>query len=157
MTEGNNNIFLAGNDTLGYLVRPMHKKYSMACILGHPFTCGSYDRVLDLSHTSLMCTCTHLEYTRLMRMWSYRFDTPLSRFNFACLPYFPHIVLPQKFRNLWLTYLPFVWGASQKYEVFYWGFPQYLADLVTFTEDFIFCDVLPLDGIFFNFSLLACH
>ena len=34
MTEGCNDIFLAGDDALGYLAGPMHKKYSMAFIWG---------------------------------------------------------------------------------------------------------------------------
>ena len=35
MMEGNNDIFLAGDDALGRLTGPMHKKYSMTIICGH--------------------------------------------------------------------------------------------------------------------------
>ena len=34
MIEGYNDIFLAGDDALGYLAGPMHKKYFMAFIWG---------------------------------------------------------------------------------------------------------------------------
>ena len=40
--EGNNDIFFAGADALKYLAGPVHKKYSMTFIWGHPFdTCRS--------------------------------------------------------------------------------------------------------------------
>ena len=40
--EGNNDIFFAGDDALKYLAGPVHKKYSMTFIWGHPFdTCRS--------------------------------------------------------------------------------------------------------------------
>ena len=38
----NNNIFLAGDDTLGYLAGTVHKKYSMTFIRGHPFSSCEY-------------------------------------------------------------------------------------------------------------------
>ena len=48
--HGGNN-FLAGDDALGYLAGPMHEKYSMTFIWGHPFsTYGSYDQFFDSSH-----------------------------------------------------------------------------------------------------------
>ena len=38
----------AGDDTLGYLPRPIHKKYFMIFLLGNQIsTCGSYDRFFD--------------------------------------------------------------------------------------------------------------
>ena len=33
-----NNIFLAGGDTLVYLAVPVHKKYSATFVWGHPFS-----------------------------------------------------------------------------------------------------------------------
>ena len=49
--EGSNDIFLAGDNALGYLARPMHKKYSMTFIWGYLFsTCGSYDQFFDPPH-----------------------------------------------------------------------------------------------------------
>ena len=46
MMEGNNDIFLAGDNALGHLAGPMRKKYSMTFIQGNPFsTSGSYDRL----------------------------------------------------------------------------------------------------------------
>ena len=43
-----NDIFLAYGDTLVYLVKPMHKKYSTIFVLGHPFnTYVSYDRFFN--------------------------------------------------------------------------------------------------------------
>ena len=46
MMEGNNDIFLAGDDALGNLAEPLHKKYSMAFIWDHPFSmCESYVRI----------------------------------------------------------------------------------------------------------------
>ena len=43
-----NDIFLADGDTLVYLVKPMHKKYSTVFVLGHPFnTYVSYDRFFN--------------------------------------------------------------------------------------------------------------
>ena len=50
MMEGNKDIFLACDDTLGYLAGSMHEKYSMTFIWGHSFsTCGSYDQCFDPS------------------------------------------------------------------------------------------------------------
>ena len=44
MMEGNKDIFLLGNDILGYLAIPVHKKHSTTFVWGHRFsTCGSYD------------------------------------------------------------------------------------------------------------------
>ena len=58
MMEGNKDIFLAGDDGLGYLARPMYKKNSITFIWGHSFsTCGSYDRLFDASHIS---PCAHM-------------------------------------------------------------------------------------------------
>ena len=42
--EENDDIFLAGGDSLVYLAEPMHKKYSKTFVWGHPFsTYVSYD------------------------------------------------------------------------------------------------------------------
>ena len=107
MTEGNNNIFLAGNDTLGYLVRPMHKKYSMACILGHPFTCGSYDRVLDLSH---MLPNVHMYAFRVHPLFAYVIlsvwypSVPFQLFLFALLSSYCFTTEIQKFMTYVLTF-----------------------------------------------------
>ena len=47
MMEENNDIFLAGGDTLMYLIKPMHKKYS-TFVWGHPFgTYVSYDQFFN--------------------------------------------------------------------------------------------------------------
>ena len=48
--EGNNDIFLTGDNALGYLAGPMHKKYTMTFIWGHPLsTCRPYDQFFDPS------------------------------------------------------------------------------------------------------------
>ena len=61
--EGNN-IFLPGDDALGYLAG-----YSMTFILGHPFnTCRPYERFFDPSHIHLVRKFMHLEYPRLLRV-----------------------------------------------------------------------------------------
>ena len=107
MTEGNNNIFLAGNDTLGYLVRPMHKKYSMACIWSHPFTCGSYDRVLDLSH---MLPNVHMYAFRVHPLFAYVIlsvwypSVPFQLFLFALLSSYCFTTEIQKFMTYVLTF-----------------------------------------------------
>ena len=36
--EGNNDIFLVDDDTLEYLAGPVHKKYSITFVWGHPFS-----------------------------------------------------------------------------------------------------------------------
>ena len=75
MREGNNDIFLAGDDALGYLTRPMHKRYSMTFIWDHPFsTCGCYDQFFKHPTSPFVRTCTHLEYPHILRKWSHRFD-----------------------------------------------------------------------------------
>ena len=38
MMEENNDIFYAGGDTLVYLAKPKHKKYSETFVWGHPFS-----------------------------------------------------------------------------------------------------------------------
>ena len=38
MMEENNDIFLAGDDVLVYLAVPVHKKYSITFVWGHPFS-----------------------------------------------------------------------------------------------------------------------
>ena len=49
MMEENYDIFLAGNDSLVYLAKPMYKKYSTTFFLGYPFsTYISYDRFFNL-------------------------------------------------------------------------------------------------------------
>ena len=49
--DGSNDIFLAGDNALGYLARPMHKTYSTTFIWGYLFsTCGSYDQLFDPPH-----------------------------------------------------------------------------------------------------------
>ena len=69
MIEGNNDIFSAGGDTLGYLAGPMHKKYSMTFIWGHPFSAVALmTNFLTLPTSPLAHTCTYLEYPRLLRM-----------------------------------------------------------------------------------------
>ena len=48
MTEVNNDLFLAGGDTLAYLVESMPKKYSATFAWGRPFsTYVSYDRFFN--------------------------------------------------------------------------------------------------------------
>ena len=60
MMEENNDIFLAGDDALVYLAVPVHKKYSITFVWGHPFsTYISKDRFFN--HLSLVSICTHLE------------------------------------------------------------------------------------------------
>ena len=44
-------------------------------IFHHFSKCGSYSQFLDLSHNLLVCKFTHLEYPRLLLMWSHGFDT----------------------------------------------------------------------------------
>ena len=83
----NNDIFLAGDNVLGKLARPMRKKYSVTFIWSHPFsTCGSYEQLFYPFPTTLVRTCTHLDYNRLLRMWSYGFDTrsPVSTLIIVC-------------------------------------------------------------------------
>ena len=49
MMEEKNDIFLAGSDALVYLAGPMHKKYSITFVWGHPFsTYVSYDQFFNL-------------------------------------------------------------------------------------------------------------
>ena len=68
MREGNNDIFLAGDDALGYLTRPTHKRYSMTFIWGHPFsTCGYYDQFFKHPTSPFVRTRTHLEYPHILR------------------------------------------------------------------------------------------
>ena len=55
MMEENNNIFLAGGDTLVYLPEPTHKKYCIKFAWGHPFS--SYVFMTDFSTSS---SCTHV-------------------------------------------------------------------------------------------------
>ena len=100
----NSDILLAGDDALGYLAGPMHKKYSMTFIWSHPFrTCGSYDQffnpfyITPSAHMYVFRVPPPFVYV-ILSIW-YR----LSRFEFACLKQFPHIVLSQKFRNTWLN------------------------------------------------------
>ena len=46
--EENNDILLAGGDTLVYLARPIHKKNSTTFVWGHPFsTYVSYDQFFN--------------------------------------------------------------------------------------------------------------
>ena len=86
MMEGNNDIFVAGADVLGYLARPKHKKYFMAFIWGHPFsTCGSYDQFFDLSH---ILSCDHMYAFRVPPPFVYVISSisyPVSPFDFARL------------------------------------------------------------------------
>ena len=64
--ERKKDIFLAGNDAVGHLAGPLHKKYFMTFIWGHPFSmCRCYDQFFDPSHTPL---CTNLEYPSLSSM-----------------------------------------------------------------------------------------
>ena len=85
--EGNNDIFLAGDDALGYLTGPVHKKYSMTFIWGHPFSlCGSYDRFFDPSHIP---SCAHMYAFIIPPSFAYvilSIRSLLSCFDFACLP-----------------------------------------------------------------------
>ena len=59
MMEGNNDIFLPGDDALGYVAGPTHDKYFMTFIAR--------------------------KSPHLLRTWSYQFDIPLSRFDFVRL------------------------------------------------------------------------
>ena len=103
--EGNNNIFLVGDDALGYLAQLMYKKYSMTFIWDHLFSkCGSYDQFLGSLHIPLVRTCKHLEYPCLLHMWSHQFDAPSSVLSLlVCHSFLTFIILPHKFKNLWLT------------------------------------------------------
>ena len=68
MREGNNDILLAGDDALGYLVGPVHKRYPMIFIWGHLVRA---DLMIDFSillTSPLVHTCTHLEYPHLLCM-----------------------------------------------------------------------------------------
>ena len=48
MMQGNRNIFLTGDDTLRYLARQIHKRYSVIFIWGHQIsTCEFYDLFFD--------------------------------------------------------------------------------------------------------------
>ena len=38
MMRGNNNIFLASDDALAYIAKPIHKEYSITFACGHPFS-----------------------------------------------------------------------------------------------------------------------
>ena len=38
MMDENNDIFLPGGDAFLYLAGPMHKKYSLTFVWGHPFS-----------------------------------------------------------------------------------------------------------------------
>ena len=69
MIEENNDILLAGNHALGYLTRPMHKKYSAT------FICG-YDHFFILSTSALLRIYMHLQRPCLLRILSHQFDTP---------------------------------------------------------------------------------
>ena len=58
MMEENNDIFYAGGDTLVYLAKPKHKKYSETFVWGHPFSMSvSYDRFLN--PPSSVRNCAH--------------------------------------------------------------------------------------------------
>ena len=49
MMEENNDIFVAGSDTLVYLAEPMQKKYSTTLIWGHAFsTYVTYHRFFNV-------------------------------------------------------------------------------------------------------------
>ena len=46
--EENNDIFLAGGNAIVYLAGPLHKKYSITFVCGHPFSMYvSYDRFFN--------------------------------------------------------------------------------------------------------------
>ena len=69
MIEGNNDIFSAGGDTLGYLAGPMHKKYSMTFIWGHPFSAVALmTNFFDPSYTP---TCSHMYAFRVPSPFAY--------------------------------------------------------------------------------------
>ena len=54
---------------LGYLARPMHKKYSITFICGHQFsTCESYDRFFGPSHIPLSA---HMYTFRVPPLFAY--------------------------------------------------------------------------------------
>ena len=96
--ERNCGIFLAGDDALGYLAKPNHKIFQDIISGIHLIRADLMSNFSIFPHPPLRA-CTSLEYPRLVRMRSYRFDAPLFRFDFARLREFPQIVLPQKFRN----------------------------------------------------------
>ena len=50
--EGDNDIFLAVDNVLGYLAGSLDKKYPTTFIWAHSLsTCGSYDQFCDSSYT----------------------------------------------------------------------------------------------------------
>ena len=80
MKEENNDIFLAGNDALGYLTGPMHKKKKK---LWHLF--GAIHLVCAnlMTDFSILPTprCAHMYAFRVpppFAIWSHRFDTPTT-------------------------------------------------------------------------------
>ena len=57
MMEQNNDNFLAGDDVLVYLTKPVHKKYSTTFVWGHPFsTYVSYDQFFNPPPPVRTCT-----------------------------------------------------------------------------------------------------
>ena len=106
MMEENKDIFLASDDALGYLVGPMHKKYSMIFIWVHSFSrCGSYsyDQFFDPSHlpTPHHPLCAH--------MYAFRVPPPFAYVILSIwCPLFPFwlysfVKVSKRFSNLWLT------------------------------------------------------
>ena len=56
-----NNIFLAGGDTLVYLAVPVHKKYSTTFVWGHPFSkYVSLDQFVKPPSSHLSLPCKHM-------------------------------------------------------------------------------------------------
>ena len=88
MMEENKNIFLADSDALIYWAGPMHKEYSTTFVWAHLFQ-------LPHSFTYMY----RFRLTLLLRIWFHRLGTLLSYFEFSRLLQFPHIPLPQKFKN----------------------------------------------------------
>ena len=78
-------ILLAGGDALVYLAGPMLKKYSTTFVWGQPFnTYISYNQFFNPPPPYMHMYAFRV--THLLRTSFRRFDTLLSRFNFARLP-----------------------------------------------------------------------
>ena len=76
MMQENNDVFPDGDDTLRYLVGPVHKKYSMIFIWGNLLT-----NFLILSHIP---PCAHMYTFRVPPTFKYAVLSiwyPLSRFD----------------------------------------------------------------------------
>ena len=76
--EGNNEIFLAGYNALWYQAGPIHKKYSIKFIWGHPFSTFRFqDQFFDPSQIP---PCSHMFAFRVPLSFAYVISLILSHF-----------------------------------------------------------------------------